>query len=205
MLRLVKQTHVLTSLTFVETSFSADDVQAFMDAALSTFEMAEDSGPEEELFGQFNSQSDRKDGETARSQGDGETTGRGIKDGVRRSLLSEPNWESELFIASLSLRVVGPFFQGIVVTLVTVAKRPDCSLASLASRYVLDHHGVGGVNVGCWLGVAQGGGQHISDHLNSCGPDLTLMEGELAATDAVTRCSREPMALLEHCGEEYRS
>ncbi|CAB1446911.1 unnamed protein product [Pleuronectes platessa] len=114
----------------------------------------------------------RKDGETARSQGDGETTGRGIKDG------------------------------GIVVTLVTVAKRPDCSLASLASRYVLDHHGVGGVNVGCWLGVAQ---QHISDHLSSCGPDLTLMEGELAATDAVTRCSREPMALLEHCGEEYRS
>ncbi|CAB1446910.1 unnamed protein product [Pleuronectes platessa] len=34
----------------------ADDVQAFMDAALSTFDMAKDSGPEEELFGQFNSQ-----------------------------------------------------------------------------------------------------------------------------------------------------
>lgn len=95
-------------------------------------------------------------------------------------------------------------FQDLLVTLETVAKRRDCSVASVATRFVLDRPAVGGVIVGCRLGVA-GAGQHISDSLRSCSSDLKLTAEDLAAIQAVTCRSRDLMALIGDSGDEYRS
>uniref|UniRef100_A0A3Q2R2Y2 Uncharacterized oxidoreductase YccK-like n=1 Tax=Fundulus heteroclitus TaxID=8078 RepID=A0A3Q2R2Y2_FUNHE len=94
-------------------------------------------------------------------------------------------------------------FQDLLVALETVAKRRDCSVASVATRYVLDRPAVGGVIIGCRLGVA-GAGQHISDSLRSCSPDLELAAEDHAAIEAVTLRSRDLMALIGDCGDEYR-
>lgn len=73
----------------------------------------------------------------------------------------------------------------------------------MATRFVLDRPAVGGVIVGCRLGVA-GAGQHISDSLRSCSPDLKLTAEDLAAIEAVTHRSRELIAVIGDCGDEYR-
>ncbi|XP_029361779.1 uncharacterized protein LOC115045931 isoform X1 [Echeneis naucrates] len=124
---------------------------------------------------------------------------------------AEPNSRAELYTASLSKykNVIDTWggwnlFQDLLVTLETVAKRHDCSLASVATRYVLDCPAVGGVIVGCRLGI-NGAGQHISDSLHSCSPDLKLTTEDLAAIEAVTHRSRNLMELIGDCGDEYRS
>lgn len=124
---------------------------------------------------------------------------------------AEPKSRAELNTASLSkyknmIDAWGGWslFQELLVTLETVAKRHECSVASIATRYVLDRPAVGGVIVGCRLGVA-GAGQHISDSLYSCSPDLKLTTEDLAAIDAVTQRSRDLMRLIGDCGDEYRS
>ncbi|KAM6924548.1 uncharacterized protein FYW49_004791 [Xenentodon cancila] len=124
---------------------------------------------------------------------------------------AEPNSKAELYTASLSkyknmIDAWGGWslFQDLLVTLETVAKRHDCSVASVATRYVLDRPAVGGVIVGCRLGVA-GAGQHISDSLRSCSSDLKLTAEDLAAIEVVTQRSRDLMALIGDCGDEYRS
>lgn len=122
----------------------------------------------------------------------------------------EPNSTAGLYTASLSkyknmIDTWGgwSFFQELLFSLGTIAKRHDCSLASVATRYVLDRPAVGGVIVGCRLGVA-GAGQHISDSLHSCSPDLKLTVEDLSAIEAVTRCSRDLMVVIGDCGDEYR-
>lgn len=94
-------------------------------------------------------------------------------------------------------------FQDLLVALDTVAKRHGCSVANVATRYVLDRPAVGGVIVGCRLGVA-GAGHHISESLRSCSPDLKLTAEDLADVEAVTRRSRDLMAVIGDCGDEYR-
>lgn len=124
---------------------------------------------------------------------------------------AEPSSRAEINTASLSKykNVIDTWggwslFQDLLVALETTAKKHDCSVASVATRYVLDRPAVGGVIVGCRLGVA-GAGQHISDSLRSCSPDLKLQQEDLAAIEAVTRRSRDLMALIGDCGDEYRS
>lgn len=124
---------------------------------------------------------------------------------------AEPSTRAELYTASLSkykntIDTWGGWslFQDLLVALETVAKRHDCSVASVATRYVLDRPAVGGVIVGCRLGIA-GAGQHISESLRSCSPDLKLTEEDLASIRAVTRRSRDLLALIGDCGDEYRS
>ncbi|XP_072223117.1 uncharacterized protein [Leuresthes tenuis] len=124
---------------------------------------------------------------------------------------AEPNSRAELYTASLSkyknmIDTWGGWslFQDLLVTLETVAKRHGCSVASVATRYVLDRPAVGGVIVGCRLGVS-GAGQHISDSLRSCSPDLKLTAEDHAAIEAVTRRSRDLVALIGDCGDEYRN
>ncbi|XP_034027600.1 uncharacterized oxidoreductase At1g06690, chloroplastic-like isoform X2 [Thalassophryne amazonica] len=123
---------------------------------------------------------------------------------------AEPKSSAELYTASLSkykemIDTWGGWslFQDLLYTLEAVAKVHNCSLASVATRYVLDRPAVGGVIVGCRLGVA-GAGQHISDSLSSCSIELKLTSDELATIEAVTRRSRNLMELIGDCGDEYR-
>lgn len=124
---------------------------------------------------------------------------------------AEPNSRAELNTASLSKykNMIDSWggwtlFQDLLVALETIAKRHECSVASVATRYVLDRPAVGGVIIGCRFGVA-GAGQYISDSLHSCSPDLRLTAEDHAAIEAVTRRSRDLMALIGDCGDEYRS
>lgn len=124
---------------------------------------------------------------------------------------AEPNSRAELYTASLSKykNMIDSWggwslFQDLLVALETAARRHDCSVASVATRYVLDRPAVGGVIVGCRLGVA-GAGQHISDSLRSCSPDLKLTGEDLAAIKAVIQRSRDLTVLIGDCGDEYRS
>lgn len=94
-------------------------------------------------------------------------------------------------------------FQELLVALETVARRRGCSLASVATRYVLDRPAVGGVIVGCRLGVA-GAGRHIGDALKSCSPALQLTEDDIRDIEEVTRRSRNLMETIGDCGDEYR-
>lgn len=123
----------------------------------------------------------------------------------------EPSARAELYTASLSKykNMIDSWggwslFQDLLIALETVAKKHDCSVASVATRYVLDRPAVGGVIVGCRLGIA-GAGQHISESLRSCSPDLQLTAEDLATIKAVTRRSRDLLALIGDCGDEYRS
>ncbi|XP_062419748.1 uncharacterized protein LOC134132258 [Pungitius pungitius] len=124
---------------------------------------------------------------------------------------AEPHSRAELYTASLSkyknmINSWGGWslFQDLLVALETSARRHDCSVASVATRYVLDRPAVGVVIVGCRLGVA-GAGQHISDSLRSCSPDLKLTAEDRATIAAVTQRSRDLMALIGDCGDEYRN
>ncbi|KAM9751444.1 uncharacterized protein ACNS7B_008280 isoform 1-T2 [Menidia menidia] len=124
---------------------------------------------------------------------------------------AEPLSRAELYTASLSkyknmIDAWGGWglFQDLLVALETVGKRRGCSVASVATRYVLDRPAVGGVIVGCRLGVA-GAGQHVSDSLRSCSPELRLTAEDHAAIQAVTRRSRDLTALMGDCGDEYRN
>lgn len=123
----------------------------------------------------------------------------------------EPSQRAELNTASLSkyknmIDTWGGWnlFQELLVALETVAKRHDCSVANVATRYVLDRPAVGGVIVGCRFGVS-GAGQYISESLHSCSPDLELQAEDHATIEAVTRRSRDLMAFIGDCGDEYRS
>ncbi|XP_059188238.1 uncharacterized protein LOC131970997 [Centropristis striata] len=122
----------------------------------------------------------------------------------------EPTSRAELSTASLSKykNMIDSWggwslFQDLLVALEAAARRHGCSVASVATRYVLDRPAVGGVIVGCRLGVA-GAGQHISDSLRSCSPDLELSVEDLDAIQAVTRRSGDLMVLIGDCGDEYR-
>lgn len=95
-------------------------------------------------------------------------------------------------------------FQELLFSLETVAKRHDCSVANVATRYVLDRPAVGGVIVGCRFGIS-GAGQYISESLRSCSPDLKLQAEDHAMIEAVTRRSRDLIASIGDCGDEYRS
>lgn len=123
---------------------------------------------------------------------------------------AEPS-RKELYTASLSkyMNMINTWggwslFQDLLVTLDNISKRHNCSLSSVATRYVLDLPAVGGVIVGCRLGV-DGAGRHISDSLQSCSPDLKLTAEDVTAIKAVTQRSRDLMELIGDCGDEYRS
>lgn len=123
----------------------------------------------------------------------------------------EPSQGAELNTASLSkyknmIDTWGGWnlFQELLVALETVAKRHDCSVANVATRYVLDRPAVGGVIVGCRFGIS-GAGQYISESLRSCSPALELQAEDHATIEAVTRRSRDLMASIGDCGDEYRS
>lgn len=123
---------------------------------------------------------------------------------------AEPRSRAELTTASLSKYKTmvdswggWSLFQDLLLALDGVAKRRSCSLASVATRYVLDQPAVGGVIVGCRFGIG-GAGHHVSESLRSCSADLKLAEEDLADIEAVTRRSRDLMASIGDCGDEYR-
>lgn len=123
---------------------------------------------------------------------------------------AEPTSRVELNTASLSKykKVIDGWgrwglFQELLVVLDSVAQGHSCSIANVATRYILDRPAVAGVIVGCRLGVA--GAEHIKDSLHSCSPELELTAQDLRTIDGVLQRSRDLMSLIGDCGDEYRN
>ncbi|XP_038866081.1 pyridoxal reductase, chloroplastic-like [Salvelinus namaycush] len=123
---------------------------------------------------------------------------------------AEPTSRVELNTASLSKykKVIDGWggwglFQELLVVLDGVAQGHSCSIANVATRYILDRPAVAGVIVGCRLGVA--GAEHIKDSLHSCSPELELTAQDLRTIDGVLQRSRDLMSLIGDCGDEYRN
>ncbi|KAJ8394791.1 hypothetical protein AAFF_G00041460 [Aldrovandia affinis] len=122
--------------------------------------------------------------------------------------LEEPKSRRQLTTASLSkykemVDAWGSWalFQELLSTLDAVARRRGCSIANVATKYVLDQPAVGGVIVGCRLGVE--GAEHIQDTLRSCG--LQLAAEDLRDIDRVLDRAHDLALAIGDCGDELRS
>jgi aryl-alcohol dehydrogenase-like predicted oxidoreductase len=89
-------------------------------------------------------------------------------------------------------------FQELLAVLKGIADQHAVGIANVGMRYVLDRPVVAGIIVGTRLGVAQ----HIEDNARTFG--FTLDADDLARIEAVLARSRDLMALIGDCGDEYR-
>jgi aryl-alcohol dehydrogenase-like predicted oxidoreductase len=89
-------------------------------------------------------------------------------------------------------------FQELLAVLQRVADRHGVGIANVGARYVLDRPAVAGVIVGARLGVTQ----HIADNARTFG--FALDADDLATIEPVLAKSRDLMALIGDCGDEYR-
>ena len=89
-------------------------------------------------------------------------------------------------------------FQELLAHLKHVADRHQVSIANVGVRYVLERPAVAGVIVGTRLGLSE----HIADNQRTF--DFMLDEADYAELDKVLHKSRDLMAAIGDCGDEYR-
>ena len=89
-------------------------------------------------------------------------------------------------------------FQELLAVLKGIADKHGVGIGNVGVRYVLDRPAVAGVIVGARLGVAQ----HIKDNARTFG--FALDADDLERIEAVLARSRDLMALIGDCGDEYR-
>lgn len=89
-------------------------------------------------------------------------------------------------------------FQELLAQLRRIADRHDVSIASVATRFILDQPAVAGVIIGARLGLTN----HAADSLRVF--ELRLTEQDRGEIAAVQRKSRDLYRLIGDCGDEYR-
>jgi len=89
-------------------------------------------------------------------------------------------------------------FQELLAVLKAIADQHGVGIANVGVRYVLDRPAVAGVIVGARLGVSQ----HIEDNARAFG--FTLDADDIQRIEAVLARSRDLMASIGDCGDEYR-
>jgi len=89
-------------------------------------------------------------------------------------------------------------FQELLAVLKDVADKHQVGVANVGVRYVLDRPSVAGVIVGARLGVAQ----HLADNARVFG--FALDDSDLVLIETVLAKSRDLMAVIGDCGDEYR-
>jgi len=89
-------------------------------------------------------------------------------------------------------------FQELLSVLDTIAKKHQCSIANVATRYILDKPQVGGVIIGARLGIAE----HREDNAKVFG--VKLDEKDIASISSVTAKSNDLFDVIGDCGDEYR-
>jgi aryl-alcohol dehydrogenase-like predicted oxidoreductase len=90
-------------------------------------------------------------------------------------------------------------FQELLVNLKRIAQKHGVSIANVATRYILDKPGVGGVIIGVRLGIAD----HISNNLQVF--NLTLDKSDINDIENVCIKSDNLFEKIGDCGDEYRS
>jgi aryl-alcohol dehydrogenase-like predicted oxidoreductase len=89
-------------------------------------------------------------------------------------------------------------FQALLRALDGIARRHEVSIANIAVRAILDRPGVAGVIAGARLGVAE----HRDDNARVFA--LALTDEDRTEIAAVTDRSRDLLAVIGDCGDEYR-
>jgi aryl-alcohol dehydrogenase-like predicted oxidoreductase len=89
-------------------------------------------------------------------------------------------------------------FQELLETLETISKKHDCSIANVATRFILDRPAVAGVIIGARLGISE----HIDD--NSKAFDVKLDSDDLSTISSVTSKANNLFEVIGDCGGEYR-
>jgi len=89
-------------------------------------------------------------------------------------------------------------FQELLGTLDVISKKHDCSIANVATRFILDRPAVAGVIIGARLGISE----HIKDNSNAFG--VKLDSDDLSGISSVTSKANNLFETIGDCGGEYR-
>ena len=89
-------------------------------------------------------------------------------------------------------------FQELLEVLNKIAKKYDCSIANIATKFILDKPQVAGVIIGARLGITD----HITD--NSKIFDLKLEQDDISLISTITSKSNDLFDVIGDCGDEYR-
>ena len=89
-------------------------------------------------------------------------------------------------------------FQELLDTIDTISKKHRCSIANVATKFILDRPTVAGVIIGARLGISE----HIED--NSKAFDVKLNSDDLSAISSVTTKAKNLFEIIGDCGGEYR-
>ena len=89
-------------------------------------------------------------------------------------------------------------FQELLSVLGDIAKKHHCSIANVATRFILDKPQVAGVIIGARLGISQ----HREDNLKSF--ELKLDSDDVSAINAITVKANDLFDIIGDCGDEYR-
>jgi len=89
-------------------------------------------------------------------------------------------------------------FQELLFTLEGIAKKHHCSIANIATKFVLDRPQVAGVIIGARLGIAN----HREDNTKVF--DVKLDDEDISLIDLVTIKSNDLFNVIGDCGGEYR-
>jgi len=93
---------------------------------------------------------------------------------------------------------VWKLFQELLVTLETISKKHDSSIANIATRFILDRPSVAGVIIGARLGISE----HIEDNSNAF--NVKLDSDDLSTILSVTSKANNLFEVIGDCGGEYR-
>jgi aryl-alcohol dehydrogenase-like predicted oxidoreductase len=89
-------------------------------------------------------------------------------------------------------------FQELLQVLNGIAKKHDCSIANIATRFILDKPQVAGVIIGTRLGITN----HRED--NSKVFELKLDQEDISSISTITSKSNDLFDVIGDCGSEYR-
>jgi len=89
-------------------------------------------------------------------------------------------------------------FQELLEVLNKIAKKHDCSIANVATKFILDKPQVAGVIIGARLGITD----HIKD--NSKVFDLEIEQDDILSISTVTAKANDLFDAIGDCGDEYR-
>lgn len=89
-------------------------------------------------------------------------------------------------------------FQELLSVLGDIAKKHHCSIANIATRFILDKPQVAGVIIGARLGISQ----HREDNLKAF--ELKLDSDDVSAINTVTAKANDLFEIIGDCGDEYR-
>ena len=79
-----------------------------------------------------------------------------------------------------------------------IAKKHNCSIANIATRFVLDKPQVAGVIIGARLGITN----HREDNTKVF--DVTLDQDDISSINSITAKSNDLFETIGDCGSEYR-